>query len=148
MPLVWQIKPEVELTVVGSSPPPEIEGLASARVDVRGWVADLQPMLQEARVMAVPVRYGAGVKGKITQGLAAGLPVVTTGIGAEGLGGRDGEHLLIGESAEALAERLVRVLEDDEVWDSLSSRGRELMATNCSLEILDERLRAVLGAGK
>jgi O-antigen biosynthesis protein len=144
MPRVWLRRADVSVTIVGGSAPHEIKELATSRVDVRGWVADLQPLLDSARTMVAPVRFGAGVKGKITQGLAAGLPVVTTPVGAEGLGGQDGENMLIGDDAEALAERIVRVIEDDLLWRSLSSGGRELVARSCSLEVLDARLSETL----
>lgn len=144
MPHVWQRRPDLSVTVVGGSVPSEVEELASSRVDIKGWVADLDPILASARTMVVPVRYGAGVKGKITQGLAAGLPVVTTRVGAEGLDGRDGENMLIGEDAEQLAERIVRLAEDDALWQSLSRGGRELIAGKCSPRVLDERLRELL----
>lgn len=144
MPHVWQRRPDVSVTIVGGSVPEEVEHLASSRVDVRGWVADLEPILDTSRVIAAPVRFGAGVKGKITQGLAAGLPIVTTPIGAEGLDGRDGESMLIGNDAEALAERIVRVVEDDDLWRRLSRRGSELVASTCSPELLDKRMRAIL----
>lgn len=144
MPHVWQRRPDLSVTVVGGSVPREVEELASSRVEVKGWVADLDPLLSGARTMVVPVRYGAGVKGKITQGLAAGLPVVTTRVGAEGLDGSDGENMLIGDDAQQLAERIVRVAEDDDLWQSLSRGGRELIAGKCSPRVLDERLRELL----
>jgi O-antigen biosynthesis protein len=144
MPHVWQQRPDVGVTIVGGSAPREVEALASPRVDIRGWVEDLEPILSSSRTMVVPVRFGAGVKGEITQGLAAGLPVVTTRLGAEGLHARDGENMLIGDDAEALAERIVRVVDDDALWQSLSQRGRELAASRCSLDVLDARLREVL----
>jgi len=144
MPHVWQHHPDVSVAIVGGSAPREVEELASSRVDIRGWIADLDPILSSSRTMVVPVRFGAGVKGKITQGLAAGLPVVTTEVGAEGLDGEDGANMLICDDAEGLAERIVRVVEDDALWRSLSRGGRELIASRCSLEVLDERLREVL----
>jgi O-antigen biosynthesis protein len=147
MPRVWQSRADISVTVVGGSAPPEVENLASSRVHIKGWVADLRPMLQGARTMVVPVRYGAGVKGKITQGLAAGLPVVTTQVGAEGLDGHDGENMLIGDSPQALAERIVRIVEDDTLWQTLSSGGRELVTAKCSPQVLDERLRELLTPG-
>jgi glycosyltransferase involved in cell wall biosynthesis len=148
MPHVWQRRPDVSVTIVGSSAPPSVEELASSRVHLRGWVEDLEPILGSARTMVVPVRYGAGVKGKITQGLAAGLPIVTTRVGAEGLDGEDGKNMLIGEDAEGLAERILRVIEDDALWQSLSLGGLELARSRCSLEILDERLSEMLAATK
>jgi glycosyltransferase involved in cell wall biosynthesis len=144
MPHVWQRKADVSVTIVGGSAPPEVEGLASSRVHIKGWVADLDPLLESARTMVVPVRFGAGVKGKITQGLAAGLPVVTTEVGAEGLDGRDGENMLIADDAEALAERIVRIVEDDSLWQTLSRGGLELVTQKCSPKVLDERMRELL----
>ncbi len=146
MPHVWQQRADVSVTIVGGSAPPAVEGLASSRVHIKGWVADLEPILQSARTMVVPVRYGAGVKGKITQGLAAGLPVVTTRVGAEGLDGQDGKNMLIGDDPHALAERIVKVVEDDELWRMLSLGGRELITEKCSPQVLDERLRELLSS--
>jgi GT2 family glycosyltransferase/SAM-dependent methyltransferase len=141
MPLVWVVRADVKVTIVGSHAPREVEALATSRVDVRGWVAELEPLLDAARALVAPVRFGAGMKGKVTQGLAAGLPIVTTPVGAEGLDASDGEQMLIGDTAEALAERILRVSEDDALWQSLSQQGQELITAKCSREVLDERLR-------
>ncbi len=146
MPLVWAVRPDVKVTIVGSHAPREVEALATSRVDVRGWVAELEPLLDAARVLVAPVRFGAGMKGKVTQGLAAGLPIVTTPVGAEGLDASDGEQMLIGDTAEALAERILRVIEDDALWQSLSEQGQELITAKCSREVLDERLRETLAS--
>ena len=146
MPLVWAVRADVKVTIVGSHAPREVEALATSRVDVRGWVAELEPLLDTARVLVAPVRFGAGMKGKVTQGLAAGLPIVTTPVGAEGLDASDGEQMLIGDTAEALAERILRVVEDDALWRSLSEQGQELITAKCSREVLDERLRETLAS--
>ena len=86
MPLVWERLGDVPVTIAGSKPTPEVEALAGPNVEITGWVEDLQPLIDGARAMAAPLRYGAGMKGKVTQSLGAGLPVVTTPTGAEGLG--------------------------------------------------------------
>lgn len=146
MPLVWAVRADVKVTIVGSHAPREVEALATSRVDVRGWVAELEPLLNTARLLVAPVRFGAGMKGKVTQGLAAGLPIVTTPVGAEGLDASDGEQMLIGDTAEALAERILRVVEDDALWQSLSQQGQELITAKCSREVLDKRLRETLAS--
>jgi GT2 family glycosyltransferase/SAM-dependent methyltransferase len=146
MPIVWQQRPDVSVTIVGGSPPAEVESLASERVAVLGWVAELEPILAAARTMVVPVRFGAGIKGKITQGLAAGVPIVTTPVGAEGIGGSDGANMLIGGDAQELADRIVRVIDDDALWQALSQAGRALVAATCSPSILDQRIAEMLGA--
>jgi GT2 family glycosyltransferase len=144
MPLVWRELPDVPVAIVGADAPPEIEALASARVEVRGWEPDLEPTLDSARVMVAPLRYGAGLNGKVTQALACGLPVVTTPAGAEGLEARDGKHMLIAETPEGLAERVARVLRDDELWQRLSTVGQRLIAERCSPKVISSRLDRLL----
>ena len=102
MPAVWRELGGVQVTIVGPHPPPEVQALASPLVDVTGWIEDLRPLLERARLMVAPLRYGAGMKGKVTQALATGLPVVTTPIGAEGLDGHDKECLLIADDPQEL----------------------------------------------
>jgi O-antigen biosynthesis protein len=144
MPAVWREIGDVKVTIVGSSPPPEVQTLASPLVDVIGWVEDLQPLLEQSRLMLAPLRYGAGLKGKVTQCLAVGLPVVTTSIGAEGLEGDEDAVLLVAEDAKALADHAVRVYRDDELWWRLSHGGQELIAERCSTQVVSDRLGQLL----
>lgn len=144
MPPVWDRLGDVPVVIAGSKPTPEIKALASSRVEVTGWVEDLQPLIDGARVMAAPLRFGAGMKGKITQSLGAGLPVVTTPTGAEGLGATDGDELLIAEQPEALAERIVRLHTDDELWQRMSSAGQDVVRRVASVELMRERLVELL----
>jgi O-antigen biosynthesis protein len=145
MPKVWRELGDVRLTIVGPNPPPEVQGLASPLVDVTGWVADLQPLFDQSRLMVAPLRYGAGLKGKVTQCLAVGLPVVTTPIGAEGLVDAE-ECVLVGADAAELAAHTIRVHLDDELWQRLSRAGQQLIEEHCSTEIVTERLGALLSA--
>ncbi len=144
MPLVWRELPDVPVTVVGADAPPEVERLASRLVDVTGWVEDLEPLIDGARAMVAPLRYGAGLKGKVTQSLAAGLPVVTTTVGAEGLDVVDGEHMLIADDPAEMAERIVRVLGDDELWHRLSVAGQAVVDAMCSPAVIVDRLEHLL----
>ena len=140
MPRVWRELGQVPVTIVGGSVPPEVAALASAQVDIVGWVQDVDPIFDSARVMVAPISYGAGLKGKVTHALAAGLPVVTTPIGAEGLGAVDGEQLLIGVDDGELAHCVIRALTDDELWTRLSTAGQKLAADRCSFALVTERL--------
>ncbi len=144
MPLVWREFGDVPVTIVGADAPPEICALASARVDVAGWVEDLGPLLRRSRVMVAPIVYGAGLKGKVTQSLAAGLPVVTTPVGAEGLGVEDGDRLLVGATDDDLAARTIAVLRDNELWTSLSRGGQQLVAEHCSPAHMRDSLAELL----
>jgi len=144
MPAIWRDIGDVQVTIVGSVPPPEVTALASPLVDVTGWVEDLQPLFEKSRLMVAPLRYGAGIKGKITQSLAVGLPVVTTPIGAEGLDDHDEQYLLIAEDPQELAAHAIRVYKDDQLWRSLSRAGQSLIAEQCSTQVLSERLSQLL----
>jgi glycosyltransferase involved in cell wall biosynthesis len=146
MPHVWRELPDVPVTIVGEKPPAEVQALESRVVRVAGWVADLDPLLDSARALVAPLTYGAGLKGKVTQALSVGLPVVTTSIGAEGLDAVDGEHMLIADDPEALAERTLAVLTDDELWARLSASGKALVAERCSPAVMTERMSELLAA--
>jgi GT2 family glycosyltransferase/SAM-dependent methyltransferase len=144
MPLVWSRLPDIGVTIVGPHAPAEVQALAGPNVEVTGWVEDLQPLIDGARLMVAPLRYGAGMKGKVTQSLGAGLPVVTTPTGAEGLGAEDGTELLIGCDAAQLADRVVRAYTDDELWRRLSARGQDVVRRTASIELMRERLQELL----
>jgi GT2 family glycosyltransferase/SAM-dependent methyltransferase/glycosyltransferase involved in cell wall biosynthesis len=147
MPIVWRRLGPVPVTVVGSSAPPEVRDLASTDVEIAGWIPAVDPVLDRARVMLAPLSWGAGLKGKVTQALAAGLPVVTTSIGAEGLDAADGEQLLIADDDAGLAERVITILTDDTVWMSVSAAGQALAEAVCSPEVMHRVLAEILEAG-
>lgn len=107
-------------------PTQEVLDLASAAVDVQGWVPEIVPCLDAARVSVAPLRYGAGMKGKVGEALAHGLPVVTTSVGAEGMveGPPEQCGLLVADDAPGLAREIVRLLRDDALWQGLSEAGR------------------------
>ena len=132
MPHVWRRLPDVSVTIVGPDPPPEVLSLQQPFVEVTGWVDDVEPLLHASRLMVAPLRFGAGLKGKVTQSLALGLPVVTTAIGAEGLETGEEGGLLVAEEPAELAERIIEAYTDDELWQHLSSCGQATIARTCS----------------
>ncbi|HYI80927.1 MAG TPA: glycosyltransferase [Thermoleophilaceae bacterium] len=144
MPAVWAEIEDVRLTVVGADPPPELAALADDRIDVRGWVPDLAPLLGGSVAMAVPLRYGAGVKGKVTQSMSAGLPVVTTVVGAEGLAVEHGREILVGDTAGELARLIVELYRDADLWSRISVAGREEVARTASPAALRPVLERLL----
>ena len=144
MPEVWRRIGDVSLTIAGSKPPPDVWALASSRVEVTGYVPDLDPVIDGARLLVAPLRYGAGMKGKVTQSLAAGLPVVTTAVGAEGLGAVDGQDLMLAEDAEAFAQAIASGYRDDQLWRRLSANGQAVVERVCSTRTMEERIGEVL----
>jgi GT2 family glycosyltransferase len=145
MPHVWREHPEARVTIVGADAPREILALQAPRVNIAGWVADLEPLLDSSLALLAPLTYGAGVKGKITEAMAAGLPVVTTSTGAEGLDAVDGEHLIVADDDRGLAAAVVRLMADQDLWQRLSTQGSRLVDERFSVDVVRDRLEALLG---
>ena len=121
MPLVWTSLPDVSLTLVGSNPPQTVFALRSESVRVTGHVRDVSTYFRDSRILAAPLRFGAGMKGKIGQALQYALPVVTTPVGAEGLGLRDGENASIADANPgAFAAAIVSLYSDANRWQRIS----------------------------
>lgn len=126
MPLLRKKIPGIVLHVIGSKVPPEIAGLQCADVLIHGFVEDLDPLLDQMRVSIAPLRYGAGIKGKIGTAMTAGLPVVATTIAAEGMALTNGENILVADEPEQIAKAVAEVYLDETLWNKLSSNGLEL----------------------
>ena len=122
-PRVRSALPNVLFHVVGSKAPPQILELAHDGVTVHGFVEDIAPFMDGCRLALAPLRYGAGVKGKINMAMSHGLPVVATTPAAEGMHARDGEDLLVADTPEDFAAAIVRAYGDATLWKKLSDNG-------------------------
>ncbi len=145
MPLVWQAAPHARLVLVGSKPPAEVLALAGPRIEVPGWLPDLDPVYAGARASISPLRYGAGVKGKIIAALQAGVPVITTPIGNEGLGLVSGTEALIGSTAAELAQHAVTLLRDPGLCARLAEGGAAVLRHRFNEDMARRVLMEVLG---
>ncbi|PKN53646.1 MAG: hypothetical protein CVU55_00550 [Deltaproteobacteria bacterium HGW-Deltaproteobacteria-13] len=124
VPLLRKQIPSVEIRVAGSEiHPPLRRKLERQGIDVHVDVPDILPFLQEARLLFVPLRIGGGTRIKIVEAWAAGLPVVSTSIGAEGLPCRPGVDVLIADDAAGFAAQMGRLLKDDGLYGKLRSEG-------------------------
>lgn len=124
LPRLRDALPGARLLLVGDNAPPDIAAYASEEVRLLGHVPDLAPVMARARVFVAPIRFGAGIKGKIGEALAYGLPVVTTSVGAEGMGFAEGVHALVADSPDDFAAAVARAYTDPELWRRLSAEGR------------------------
>jgi glycosyltransferase involved in cell wall biosynthesis/GT2 family glycosyltransferase len=149
LPRVRESLPGVEMLLVGDNAPEEFAEYEAAGVRVLGYVPDIEPVLAGARVSVAPLRFGAGINGKIGEALAHGLPVVTTNIGAAGLALRDGEEALIADSPEDLAAATVRLYTDAALWRKLSDEGYEHVERHFSprvvRKVVNDSVRSLLG---
>jgi glycosyltransferase involved in cell wall biosynthesis len=123
-PLVRARLPALTLTVVGSLMPDRVKSISGPGIKNLGYVEAVEPLLDRARISLAPMRYGAGVKGKVNQAMAHGLPVVATSVSAEGMGLRPGFDLLVADEPLAFADEIVRLHGDEALWQSLAENGR------------------------
>ena len=134
-PVILREHPSIELFIIGQNPRPSIKEFAKRNsVIVTGTVDNVRPYIEKCAVSVVPLRIGSGVKGKILVAMAMGKPVITTSIGAEGMGFTPEENIIIVDHPKEFAERIIEVLENKVLREKLARAGRKFVEENYSLE--------------
>lgn len=123
-PILEKSHPQARIKVIGGSPSPEVVAARGPRVEVTGLVDDLRPHLAGAAGIFVPLRVGGGTRFKILEAMAMGKPVVSTTIGAEGIGAVSGENILLADEPEAFARAAGRLLDEPALAAHLGQVGR------------------------
>lgn len=135
-----------QFVVVGSSMPGHIKALERPGVVMRGFVQDLEAFFGTIRLSVAPLRYGAGLKGKVISSLSYGVPVVATRVAVEGGGFTDGENVLVADDADEMADAIVRLYGEPELWGRHAAAGRRFFIENFSVELAAGRLAALMQA--
>jgi hypothetical protein len=126
LPLIRERRGDFQLTLIGKDPSPDLLALhndPTQAVNVAGLVDDTRPYLQHSAVFVCPLRSGSGTRFKLLEALACGCPVVSTSIGAEGLGAVDGEHMLIRDTPRDFADAVLSLVEDPALGQRLGQQG-------------------------
>ncbi|HET6604525.1 MAG TPA: glycosyltransferase [Xanthomonadaceae bacterium] len=146
LPRVRVELPDVRFHVIGSRVPDRIRELAERPgVVVHGFVADLDPYLDGCRLAVAPLRFGAGVKGKVNQSMAHGQPVVATTLAVEGMHAEPGRDVLVADDPSAFARALVQAYADEALWMQLSDGGLDNVRRHFSFDAAQVALGRVLG---
>jgi glycosyltransferase involved in cell wall biosynthesis len=135
--------PEVAIVLAGEAPPPELRSLADASVSVTGEVPSMEPYLDAAAVVAVPLRQGGGMRVKVLEAFAAGKAVVATRLALEGIGVVDGEHVLVADDDESFADAVVSLLHDPSRRARIGAAAREWATHAQSWDAVAERYSAL-----
>ena len=135
MPRLRERLPGVKTCVVGMDPPATIKALAAEDLVIAGHVPDLTPYLTGFRLAVSPLRYGAGVKGKINHAMSYGMPVVATTPSIEGMHLTPGVDVLVGDDPESFADAVARAYCDQDLWTALSEGGRENIRKHFSRDL-------------
>lgn len=139
-PLIRKRVPDARLRLVGQAPPSEILDLASDVIEVTGYVPETRPYLESSAVSIAPLRYGAGMKGKVGEALSLGLPVVTTAVGIEGFGLTRDKEVLVGDTPQAFSEHVVRLFSDADFYNMLRVNGWQFMKRHYSEETVKSKI--------
>ena len=144
-PRVRERLPDLRFHCIGSHVTDAVRALGDVPgVVIHGHVPDIAPHMDGARIAVAPLRYGAGVKGKVNLSMAHGQPVVATACAVEGMHLRDGEDVLVADSAEAFADAIVRLYTDEALWARLRDAGLRNVEAHFSFDAAREVVRRVL----
>ncbi len=144
LPYVRARVPGVVTYIIGAEPPASVRELAADDVVVTGYVPDVAPFFARCRLSISPLRYGAGVKGKINLAMCHGVPVVATSPSVEGMHLEPGEDVLVADTPESFADAIARAYGDEALWQRLADGGRENIREHFSRDVARAALADLL----
>jgi O-antigen biosynthesis protein len=144
LPLIHRQVPAARLLVVGNAPTDEIRAFASDRITVTGYVPEVAPYLARSRVSIAPLRYGAGMKGKVGEAMSQGIPVVTTSVGFQGMEVEADKEVLVADTPTAFADAVVRLFHDVQLCNRLRESAWLKMKERFSTEAARHRLETII----
>jgi glycosyltransferase involved in cell wall biosynthesis len=147
-PLIHEQLPELNFHLIGSKAPEQVRSLSGDGVIFHGFVESLDPFLSGCRLAVAPLRYGAGVKGKVNMSMAHGQPVVATPAAVEGMFAEHERELLVAEDAESFAREVVRLYQDEDLWNHLSDESVKNVEEHFSLATARESLTTLFDSFK
>lgn len=142
-PIVLSKLPNLRLKIIGSNVPSWLTNLMHPNIEVVGWVEKVEPYYSSARVSIAPLRYGAGVKGKVGESLSLVTPMVLTSVAAEGMSLKNGENALIEDDAHGFARAIIELMSDDILWQELATKGKAHIEETLGVTKLQESLEEV-----
>jgi GT2 family glycosyltransferase/glycosyltransferase involved in cell wall biosynthesis len=142
LPHILERQPAARLVVAGSDPPPPhvYAGTKKGSIEMLGYVDDVRVPLARYALFVCPILGGSGVRVKLLEAFAAGIPVVSTFVGAEGLARRDGEFCALADDPAAFAERVLSLFENSEAAVEMSRRARSEVEANWDMAVITGKL--------
>ena len=147
-PIVLESLPQVRLYVIGDKAPPEIVALSSTAIVITGYQPDVSFYFNSIKLSVAPLRYGAGVKGKINQSMGFGVPVAATSLAVEGMGLTHGEDVMIGDDPRKFAAVIEQLYVSEILWNRVSRAALAKTNSTYSRHAAEEQLRRLFSAGE
>jgi len=143
-PILHALKPEIKLHIIGSNLPEQIAAYASSHIVIKGFVPDIKLIFDHIKLSVAPLRYGAGVKGKINTSMTYGVPVIATSVAAEGMNLVHGKDILVADEPEEFARQIIRAYDDELLWTNLSNAGKTNIEEHFSFSVAKRQLSEIL----
>ncbi|MBX9578563.1 MAG: glycosyltransferase [Chthoniobacterales bacterium] len=144
-PLILQKNPNITLTIIGSNPSKKVLSLNNKNgINVKGYVHNLEEDFEKAKLSIVPLRFGAGIKGKIATSLSFGVPCVSTEVGVEGMGLTNGVNILIAKDDYDFAEKVIALYLNEETWNNISKNSLKYATEAYSMDVGKEKLEKII----
>jgi glycosyltransferase involved in cell wall biosynthesis len=144
-PLVSEHLRDAKFYIIGDKAPPEIVALATEQIVVAGLQRDVRPFFDSVKLSIAPLRFGAGVKGKINQSMGFGVPVVATSLAIEGMNLTDHEDILVADEPEDFARAVIELYESEELWNRLSENSIRETRASYSTDTASKTLEFLFG---
>jgi GT2 family glycosyltransferase/glycosyltransferase involved in cell wall biosynthesis len=145
VPILRRRNSGIVTTVIGSNAPPRLQEFAAEDFVIAGFVQDVTPFYDNAKLSFSPLRYGAGVKGKVNIAMQYGVPVVATSPSVEGMYLRHEQDVLTADTAEAFADAMIRLNTDRDLWETLRANGLTNIETHFSRTAARQALKDIVG---
>jgi GT2 family glycosyltransferase len=142
LPQILEKRPRARLVIVGAEPPPRHVLPPGEAIELRGFVEDVREPLARYALFVCPILRGSGMRVKLLEAFAAGIPVVSTPLGAEGLAGRDGEFCALAPDAKGFAQRVIELLDDPEKGRAMAARARAEVVQHRDTKTITAKLAA------
>lgn len=144
MPIVWKKRPGTKAMIAGASPDRKVTALDGNDVKVTGWLDDIREAYASARIFIAPMRIGTGLQNKLLEAMSMKIPSITTSLADEALQARDGEEILIGDSASELAGHILSLLEDDKLNKRIAEKGYHFVKESYSWSEATAKLNKII----
>jgi glycosyltransferase involved in cell wall biosynthesis len=143
-PSIREAVPDCKLTIIGSNPPEEIRRLQNDFIQVIGFTPSLDPFFGNSYVSVAPLRFGAGMKGKVGEAMSQGLPVVTTSIGAQGMGLVHRHNAMICDSPSEYAASVVELIQNRELYEDIRRNAFDHVKNTCGTVVVEKMVNNMM----
>lgn len=144
MPLVWKQKPDTKVMIAGATPDKRVTSLKSDKVIVTGWLDDIRDSYAGSKVFIAPMQIGTGLQNKLLEAMSMKVPSITTPLANDALQAVDGESILIGKDANALAQHILNLLNDETLYQKIADNGFTFVKQHYSWEEATDKLHQII----